>query len=148
MTAIGDERPDDQPPQLEARQLEVWRTLQVKSTDRYRLADWYLGALSSLRNTFNPDRFAQSAHSLRELLEKIPRALQTEEGGITGDELKHKRRALRAALEREKTNFEAGWENQPITADLSNVLTEFEQYLRALRAARPQRPSLRQPDTA
>ena len=128
MTAIGDERPDDQPPQLEARQLEVWRTLQVKSTDKYRLADWYLGALSSLRNTFNPDRFAQSAHSLRELLEKIPRALQTEQAGITGDELKNKRRALRAALEREKTNFQAGWENQPITAELSNVLSEFEQY--------------------
>lgn len=128
MTAIGDERPDDQPPQLEARQLEVWRTLQVKSTDKYRLADWYLGALSSLRNTFNPDRFAQSAHSLRELLEKIPRALQTEQAGITGDELKNKRRALRAALEREKTNFPAGWENQPITAELSNVLSEFEQY--------------------
>jgi len=35
----------------------------------------YIGALTVLNETSNLDRFAQSAHSLRELMEKLPRLL-------------------------------------------------------------------------
>ena len=37
------------------------------------LASMYLGALVVLQDEDNPDRFAQSAQSIRELMEKIPR---------------------------------------------------------------------------
>ncbi|HSW66743.1 MAG TPA: hypothetical protein VLI54_06420 [Bacillota bacterium] len=37
------------------------------------LGDYYLGALHTLANTSNPDRIAQSAHSLRELIQQLPR---------------------------------------------------------------------------
>jgi hypothetical protein len=40
------------------------------------LHDWYVGALSALADESNPDRLAQAANSLREPLEKIPRALE------------------------------------------------------------------------
>jgi hypothetical protein len=39
------------------------------------LAGMYLGALATLANSGNPDRIAQCAHSLRELLEKLPSVL-------------------------------------------------------------------------
>ena len=37
-----------------------------------RLADWYLGAITVLNQKSNPDRFAQAAHSIRKILEKLP----------------------------------------------------------------------------
>lgn len=40
-----------------------------------RLGDMYAGALSVLGQTSNPERLAQAAHSLRELIEKLPRYL-------------------------------------------------------------------------
>jgi hypothetical protein len=40
--------------------------------DRPRLVAWYLGARAVLSQEENPDRLAQSAHSVRELLEKLP----------------------------------------------------------------------------
>jgi hypothetical protein len=43
----------------------------------------YRGALQAAADLGNPDRFAQAAHSLRELMEKLPRDLDTpEETGI------------------------------------------------------------------
>lgn len=65
-------------PELSAKQEELWQLLQDIQTAKYRLADWYLGALYAISNSYNPDRFAQAAESLREVLEKIPLA-------ITGD---------------------------------------------------------------
>lgn len=46
------------------------RILNDASTE---LGDYYLGALHTLANTSNPDRIAQSAHSLRELIQQLPR---------------------------------------------------------------------------
>jgi hypothetical protein len=37
-----------------------------------RLADMYAGSLHALGHTANPDRVAQAAHSIRELIEKLP----------------------------------------------------------------------------
>ncbi len=116
------------PPQLEQRQLELWRILRARSSEKLPLADWYLGAIAALRNTFNPDRIAQAAHSLRELLEKIPRALRTEESGITGGQLKNKREAVRKAFKAEKVKFGGKWQDKIITPGLENVLQGIEQY--------------------
>lgn len=40
-----------------------------------RLADMYLGGLTVLAQVGNPDRIPQAAHSIRELIEKLPRHL-------------------------------------------------------------------------
>ena len=136
-TADIEHDPDAWPPQLEQRQLEVWRILRAKSSEKYALADWYFGAIATLRNRFNPDRIAQAAHSLREVLEKIPRALKTEESGITGDQLKKKREAVRTALANEKANFADGWKDKVITPALSDVLCEMERYF--ILSDRPER---------
>jgi hypothetical protein len=127
-TTAGESDFGIRPAQLEPRQLEVWRILRARSSEKYALADWYFGAISTLRYSFNPDRIAQAAHSLRELLEKIPRALQTEESGLTGDQLKKKREAVRAAFDKEKVNFADGWQEKIITPALSDVLQGLEQY--------------------
>ena len=50
------------------QQLELYRIL-VKRSDT--AADWYRGALMALADLNNPERFAQAAHSLRELMKKL-----------------------------------------------------------------------------
>ena len=63
-------------PVLDARQQQVLRALKTKETDEYPLGDWYFGAICALQNKYNPDRIAQAAQSLRELLEKLPRVVR------------------------------------------------------------------------
>lgn len=75
MTAIGEGSnsygsPDE--PVLSGRQRALFQGLGKKDS---HLASMYLGALLVLRHTSNPDRIAQAAHALRELLEKLPRIL-------------------------------------------------------------------------
>jgi hypothetical protein len=57
---------------LSGRQMALYRALGKKDP---QLGAMYLGAISVLKNVANADRFAQAAHSLRELLEKLPRIL-------------------------------------------------------------------------
>ncbi len=75
-------------PELSVKQQELVDALREKEKDGLKIADWYLGALHALANRSNPDRIAQAAHSLRELLEKIPRILATEQFSVTGGELR------------------------------------------------------------
>lgn len=60
------------PLKLSGPQQALYEALGVKDQ---RLANMYLGALKVLADTDNPDRLAQASHSLRELLEKLPRHL-------------------------------------------------------------------------
>ena len=72
----GNENPVEPAPfRLSQRQLEVVQALQSRETEKYRLSQWYLGALYALDNHYNPDRISQAAHSLRELMEKLPRVV-------------------------------------------------------------------------
>ena len=61
-------------------------------------------------------------------MEKIPRALKTEESGITGGQLKNKREAARKAFDAEKMKFGGKWQDKVITPELENVLQGIEQY--------------------
>jgi len=54
------------------RQRQFYDVLKVRD---YRLADMYLGSLVVLDQDGNPDRIPQAAHSMRELIEKLPRYL-------------------------------------------------------------------------
>jgi len=134
---------DDQTPRgdhgLSDRQLDVWRALRLKAKQGYPFHDWYRGAIWALRSTNeeNPDRLAQAANGLRELLEKLPKALGTEIVGPAGHVLQHKRETAGAALTRAKEQFPDGWLGQTITEDVAGVLVQFEEYV--LLCARPNR---------
>lgn len=75
MTIIGEETSAHDSPEesvLSGRQRALFQALGKKDS---QLASMYIGALVVLRRTSNPDCIAQAAHSLRELLEKLPRIL-------------------------------------------------------------------------
>ncbi|MEI7825284.1 MAG: hypothetical protein WCI01_08290 [Chlorobiaceae bacterium] len=57
---------------ISAQQLALIRTLDKLDES---LSAMYQGGINVLVDTSNPDRFAQSAHSIRELMEKIPERL-------------------------------------------------------------------------
>ena len=60
---------------LMPKQRDVLDALKSIETKKYCLSDWYLGALHALDSHHNPDRISQAAHSLRELIEKLPRVV-------------------------------------------------------------------------
>jgi hypothetical protein len=66
----GADQPGVQP--LEGNQRLLYEQL-VSRDGAGDLAAMYRGALAVLADTSNPDRVAQAAHSLRELMEKLPR---------------------------------------------------------------------------
>lgn len=61
-------------PSLSAQQRAFQHRLNELSNGR--LADWYLGAITVLTQESNPERFAQAAHSMREILEKLPEEIE------------------------------------------------------------------------
>ena len=65
-----------EPLALTLQQRNVLDALKSNETEECPLSEWYLGALYALDNPYNPDRVAQAAHSLRELLEKLPQVVQ------------------------------------------------------------------------
>ena len=58
--------------EITSRQRDVYRLLKNhRDTKQLCVGEWYLGALYALDNSYNPDRFSQAAHSLRELIMKL-----------------------------------------------------------------------------
>lgn len=53
---------------LNERQIQIIKALRERSVGRINLANMYIGGLKVLLDKSNPDRFYQSAHSLRELV--------------------------------------------------------------------------------
>lgn len=56
--------------ELTGRQRTLWETLRERDEG---LASMYLGALITLSDATNPERLSQAAHSLREVMDKLPR---------------------------------------------------------------------------
>jgi hypothetical protein len=113
----------------EERQLQVWRSLRSKATEKYLLHDWYAGALAALEGSdSNPDALAQAAHSLRELLEKLPRALETEIPGPDSNTLRQKRETAATLLRAAKGKCGGRWVGQVITDEIGRTLVLFEEY--------------------
>ena len=63
------------PLRLSPQQQDVVQALRSRENERYPLSEWYLGALYAVSNHHNPDSIPQAAHSLRELMEKLPRVV-------------------------------------------------------------------------
>lgn len=109
-----------------------------------KLGAMYLGGLQVLQDAANPDRVAQSAHSMRELMEKIvelePRA--AEEGRSTG-ELRPKVMNLKEAFAKLKRNT-AGY-SQPgvwtgtFDGHISRFLKKVDDFFGWMDSDRPSR---------
>ncbi len=122
------------PLELSAPQRAVVAALQRCDTDRYPLSQWYLGALYAVNNPYNPDRFSQAAQSLRELLEKLPRAVG-ESDLPAGSRLNFqgKRRELNARIVKDMERYPDGWEGEEIDPRLARTLREVAEYFRLSR---------------
>ena len=119
----------NKPQHLNERQLEVWRALRSKAKADYPLHDWYAGALAVMASAdeSNPDRLAQAANSLREVLQKLPRALETEVLGPDRNIFEQRRKSMVDAITRAKSHYQNGWTGE-ITKELSAALQQVEDY--------------------
>ena len=113
---------------LTDQQQDVLEALQSKQTDKYPLSDWYLGALYALDNHYNPDRIAQAAHSLRELLEKLPRVVQESDVQIGTIDFKGMRRGINDRILKDKKHHPEGWKGKQINTHLDKTLRKIVDY--------------------
>ena len=114
---------------LTGEQREVLEALKGKETEEYALSNWYLGALYALDNHYNPDRISQAAQSLRELLEKLPRAVREMDAQGKLYDFKGIRRALHDRFSRDKERYEGEWRGKKIDAALDKTLRKVDDYL-------------------
>src|SRR6266508_1366402 len=100
-----DPQPADFPPvpvglQLSGQQLTLLEAF--REIDE-RLGEMYLGALAVLEQPFNGERFAQAAHVLRELINRLPASLGLSTSALDerlGDRLQKPEQAWNNAVER------------------------------------------------
>lgn len=114
--------------ELTSQQQGVLEVLRDKETDKYPLSEWYLGALYALSNHHNPDRISQAAHSLRELLEKLPRVVQVMDVQASCS-FKGLRHELYKRFLKDKEDYKEEWSGKEINPHLSNTLKQFGDYL-------------------
>ena len=114
---------------LTNQQRDVLEALQNKQTDKYPLSDWYLGALYALDNHYNPDRIAQAAQSLRELLEKLPRVIHGSDVPANTSRFYDMRNNIDNLISRSKKRCPEGWKGGQIDKYLAKALIELEKYI-------------------
>jgi hypothetical protein len=116
---------------LTTRQQAVHGLLLKRQKADCQIATWYMGALYAMDNHHNPDRLSQTAQSLRELLEKLPRVLSDEDviPSVTGGNLKQKRVSIETRLKRDKERANGDWQGYTITPHMDKTLRGLEQYL-------------------
>jgi hypothetical protein len=126
--------------ELSSQQSRLLECLKRLSKERMHFDEWYLGALYVLQNPYNPERFSQAAQTMRELLEKLPRAIKELEAI---EELKIDFHQLRAKLtekhELAKKGYSAGWLGKLIDDPLDASLRSLEDYLAANKQCKPNR---------
>ena len=118
-----------EPLRLTPQQQRVLEALKDRETDEYPLSQWYLGALYTLHNEQNPDRIAQTAHSLRELIEKLPRVVDRSNVQAPSSTFQQQRENMYRRILTDKKHHPDGWKGETIDAHLDNTLKEVEKYL-------------------
>ncbi|MDE0041460.1 MAG: hypothetical protein OXT74_05455, partial [Candidatus Poribacteria bacterium] len=121
------------PLRLTPQQQRVLEALKDRETEEYPLSQWYLGALYTLHNEQNPDRIAQTAHSLRELVEKLPRVVEGTDAPATSPNFQQKRAEIYKRILKDKENYPDGWENKQIDGHLDKTFKQVEEYLESNR---------------
>lgn len=144
MTAKKQIQPDEtskQPLQPEKLNPIVYRILSEASPE---LADYYLGAHKNLENTSNPERFPSAAHSLREIIEKLPdkhkRGVQIERPPSVLSDLTYATRDAYALIEIDKTNQQ--WQ-LPDSGESNRFLRKSEKFWEWLNKHYPKRDEQR-----
>jgi hypothetical protein len=95
-----------------------------------QLAEYYLGALAALDHQPNPDRLPQAAHSIRELIEKLPSAVgigYQETGGSLKVRVQGLREGWTLARARSSSVDPRGW-NGPIDSHLHRYLRSSDRF--------------------
>ena len=113
---------------LTPQQQAVLDALRTKETEEYPLSQWYFGALCVLNNHYNPDRIAQAAHSLRELLEKLPRVVQESDVQIGTIDFKGMRRGINDRILKDKKHYPEGSKGKQINTHLDKTLRKIVDY--------------------
>ena len=119
------------PPALTATQQGVSSALKSKETDEYPLGDWYLGAVYAFRNKYNPDRISQAAHSLRELLEKLPRVVHSSDMYVSTFDFQGMRQRIYNRWINDRKRYDRIWMDKKIDVQLDKTLRKLDQYLEA-----------------
>jgi hypothetical protein len=105
------------------------------------VADLYLGALWALESNENPDRFAQAAHSLRELINAVPVSVGVDVRALDermGDRLAPLRESWQLTMIR-TTNFDGVVWSGEIDGPLARFLERAEAFFSWLEEHRPRR---------
>ena len=114
---------------LTSKQQKVLDVLENKQTEKFPLRDWYIGALYALNNHYNPDRIAQAAHSLRELLEKLPWVIHGSIVQANTSRFANMRDSMNNLILKAKKRYPEGWKGGQINKDLAKTLNILEEYL-------------------
>ena len=114
---------------LTTKQQDVLEALQSKETEKYRLSQWYLGALYALDNHYNPDRISQAAQSLRELLEKLSWIVHGNDVRSNTSHFHNLRGNINDLISKSKKRCPEGWKGGQIDKNLAKALTKVEEYL-------------------
>ena len=122
------------PLKLDPRQQSVLKALREKQRKKYPLGDWYIGAIYTLNNCHNPDRFSQAAQSLREVLEKLPQVVGEMDVQAPPHILQEKRRqCIDERFSEDKERYHEEWKGKEIDGHLAKTLGKIEDYLELYR---------------
>ena len=112
-----------------SKQRDVLEALKSKETEKYPLSRWYIGALYALDNHCNPDSVAQAAHSLRELLEKLPWVVHESDVHAKPPGFAEKRNIMNERILKARERYPKGWKGEQIDKNLAKLLANLEEYI-------------------
>lgn len=122
---------DPELPLLTTQQRNLLSILKKHEIDRYRVGDWYLAAVYAVHSRNNPDRLAQAAQSLRELIEKLPLIVLSSDIPVFRPEtsLPNLRNNLRIRFWKDVERYDEDWRGKTIDSRLDKTLKELRKYL-------------------
>jgi hypothetical protein len=127
------------PFEFDSRQKALFEALSKKDM---RLAEMYRGALMAFENSDNPESLVHVCHSLRELMEKIPRWYEAVLAAEKVPRLNQRVRTLeqrwKTARQRTKCLTDGKWEGA-IDRPLGTALTEIESFFELIATDMPMR---------
>ena len=109
-------------------QRQVFDALNDKQLDGHSLGEWYLGAIYALQNKRNPERHVHAAHSMRELLEKLPRVM-SESDAITRHDFKGMRQKIYLRWKKDEERYDKEWKGKEIDNQFDVTLRDVSRYL-------------------
>ena len=124
---------------LSPQQRAVLDALRIHQDERFPLGDWYVGALRVLRDPLNPERIAQAANSLREIVEKLYRVIPRV--GVVASNYDHtsRRRDIHDRFQDDQHRYSDDWRGKTIDPELAKTLDWAAAYFE-----QSQQPSRRQ----